>query len=68
MDNINELFKPSVAGDDLKLAILLLMNLIKRKLQFPSALEQCNISLIQKPNKPRKNIDSYRGIFRVTIF
>ena len=64
----NELFMPGVAGDDLKLAILKLMNKIKEEQKYPQCLELCNISSIWKRKGSRNNFESYRGIFRVTIF
>ena len=42
----DELFKEGVAGSDLKLATLKLMNQIKDRQQYPEALEQCNIHVI----------------------
>ena len=44
----NELFRPEVAGDDLKLALLKLMNKAKKDQVFPECLELCNISSIWK--------------------
>ena len=44
----NELFRPGVAGDDLKLALLKLMNRMKADQIFPECLELCNISSIWK--------------------
>ena len=38
---INELFKPNVAGDDLKTALLIMMNRIKKEQIFPEQLEHC---------------------------
>ena len=64
----NEIFRNDVAGSDLKKAILLLMNRIKSEQVFPQALEYCNISSIWKQKGPRNDFESYRGIFRVTIF
>ena len=57
-----------VAGDDLKKAINILMNRIKLEQIFPEVLEICNISSIYKLKGKRNDFDSYRGIFRVTIF
>ena len=62
----NELFKEEVAGDDLMKAVLKLMNLIKKKQQYPSILEKCNITSIYK-KKSRRNFDNYRGVFRVQV-
>ena len=64
----NEIFRSEVAGDDLKKALLHMMNRIKSEQKYPKALELCNISSIWKKKGPRNNFDSYRGIFRVTIF
>ena len=65
---VNELFKEETAGDDLKLAILKLMNRIKEEQLYPKCLELCNISSIWKLKGPRNKFSSYRGIFRVSIF
>ena len=64
----NDLFRPEVAGSDLKLALLKLMNKIKDDQEYPRNLELCNISSIWKSKGSRSSFDSYRGIFRVTIF
>ena len=53
---------------DLKLAILKLMNRIKEEQIFPDCLQKCNISSIWKRKGSRSNFESYRGIFRVSIF
>ena len=45
---LNELLKPNVIGDDLKLAILKLMNRIKQTQEYPKCLELCNITSIFK--------------------
>ena len=67
LGNANEIFKTNVAGADLKLAILLLMNHIKNKHEYPEITRLCNISAIFKKGK-RKNFNKYRGFFRVVIF
>ena len=64
----NEIFRPEVAGKDLKKAILNLMNKIKETQTFPEALEVCNISSIWKRKHSRNDFDNYRGIFRTNIF
>ena len=40
----NELFKEEVAGTDLKLAVLKLMNTIKETQKYPEAFELCNVT------------------------
>ena len=65
---INEIFKPDVCGEDLKLAILKLMNNIKEKQEYPKCLEMCNITSILKKKGSRNKFSQYRGIFRVVIF
>jgi hypothetical protein len=67
LGHANELFKPAVTGSDLKLAILLLVNKIKDKLELPEVFRMCNISSIFKKGK-RSEFTNYRGIFRVIIF
>ena len=64
----NELFKPEHIGEDLKLAILKLMNKIKQCQEFPESLEFCNISSIYKRKGSKNGFLQYRGIFRVLIF
>ena len=63
----NELFKPNNAGKDLKLAILRMMNEIKRQQTVPDIIKRCNITSIYKKKGSRKDFSNYRGIFRVTI-
>ena len=64
----NEIFGVDVAGEDLKVAIIKLMNMIKYDQIFPTILEDCNISSIFKNKGSRNDFNSYRGIFRVPIF
>ena len=64
---LNELFKPGVIGDDLKLAILKLMNRIKQKQEYPKCLQLCNISSIFKQKGSQNEFSQYRGIFRVLV-
>ena len=64
----NEIFRPEVAGDDLKKALLLLMNRIKKEQIFPEVLEVCDISSIYKRKGSRNSFSNYRGIFRLSIF
>ena len=65
---VNELFKKETAGEDLKCAILMLMNRVKDEQIYPKCLESCNRSSIWKMKGPRHKFSSYRGIFRVSIF
>ena len=64
----NDLFRPEVAGNDLKLAVLKLINKIKDDQKYPKSLELCNISSIWKRKGSKNSFENYRGIFRVTIF
>ena len=61
----NEIFDPTVAGDDLVEAILALMNRIKQDQIYPKCFQLCNISSLYKQKGPVNSFDSYRGIFRV---
>ena len=62
----NEIFKESVAGEDLLVAVFKLMNLINTSQKYPTILEKCNISSIYK-KKSRRDFNNYRGVFRVQI-
>ena len=64
---INELFDVDVAGDDLKKALLILMNRIKAEQIYPKILELCDITPIYKLKGSRNNFTNYRGIFRVSV-
>ena len=64
----NEIFRLEVAGEDLKLAILKLLNRIKFEQVYPEVLELCDITSIWKRRGCRNRFDNYRGIFRVTVF
>ena len=64
----NDIFHIDVAGDDLKVALLELVNRIKSEQSYPEALEVYDISSIYKQNGRRNTFESYRGIFRVPIF
>ena len=62
----NEIFMLSVAGEDLQLAVLRLLNMIKDQQCFPEALNRCNITSLHK-KKARNNFENYRGVFRVSV-
>ena len=64
----NEIFLLDSAGEDLKLAILKLMNRIKDEQVYPDCLRFCNISSIWKRKGPKNIFKSYRGIFRIQVF
>ena len=64
----NKIFRADIAGEDLKIAIIKLMNMIKYDQIFPTILEDWNISSIFKNKGSRNDFNSYRGIFRVPIF
>ena len=65
---LNEIFKPDIIGSDLKLAILKLMNKIKKEQIYPECLELCNITSIFKKKGSKHDYNNYRGVFRVLIF
>ena len=60
----NDIFKKDVAGEDLKKAIIILMNRIKKELLYPEALELYDISSIYKNKGARSSFENYRGIFQ----
>jgi hypothetical protein len=62
----NELFKEAAAGTDLLLGVLKLMNMIKKKQEYPHGLENYNVTALHK-KKSKKDFENYRGVFRVPI-
>ena len=50
----NDLFQVEVAGDDLKKAVLMLLNRSKKEQIYPEVLENCDISSIYK-NRGARN-------------
>ena len=62
----NEIFRPEVAGNDFKVALLKLLNRIKAEQMLPKVLELCDISSIWKKKASINDFENYRGIFRVT--
>ena len=65
---INELFKPPIIGKDLQLALLDLVNGIKREMHLPEVLQLANITTIYKKKGSRFDLENDRGIFTLSIF
>ena len=61
LGHANEIFRKEVAGSNLKLAILKMMNLIKKKSKYPEALVKYNITTIYKHKGSQKDFHFYRG-------
>ena len=55
-------------GKDVISAIVKLMNGIKKQQKFPHCFKSCNITSLYKHKGSRKDLNMYRGIFRVSIF
>ena len=64
---INEIFKPGVIGNNLQEGLLHLSNLIKTELQFPSFMQEANITTIWKRKGSRLSLESDRGIFVINV-
>ena len=62
----NELIQ--AGGEDLKLSIEKMMNKIKETHTFPHCLEPCNITSLFKNKGSSKDLNNYRGVFRVCVF
>ena len=60
--HINELYKNGVAGTDLKLATLKVMNLLKESQKYLEALQPCNITSIYKHKGSHKDMNNYRSV------
>ena len=63
----NELFKEGIAGTDLQLAVLKLLNIIKETQRYPEALELCNITSIYKYKDSHKDMNNYREVFHFSV-
>ena len=63
---INELFKPVVLGEDLKMAMLSLFNAIKKEQKFSKFMQFANITTIYKNKCSRQEMNNDRGIFVVS--
>ena len=64
---INEIFKPGCIGTDLEEALLILFNGIKTKMSLPEFLTLGNITSIWKQKGSKKDMNSERGIFILTV-
>ena len=62
----NELIQ--CGGEDMTRAIVHLVNKIKKQQVVPHCLKPCNITSLYKNKGSRKDLNQYRGIFRVTVF
>ena len=65
---INELFRPDVIGQDLKLSLLQLLNGIKDNCFIPDFMEWANIASVYKGKGDKLDLNNDRGIFLVTVF
>ena len=63
---LNDLFKDCL-GNDLKLALLALLNEIKKEQKLPKLLQFANITTIWKKKGSRQDLNNDRGIFVVSI-
>jgi hypothetical protein len=63
---INEVFKIGCAGDDLKIALLELLNGSKCNQLIPEFMNLSNITTLYKPKGSRLSLNSERGIFILT--
>ena len=65
---INDIFKPKIAGSDLKQSMLLLFNQIKGQQRIPEFFKLANITAIYKGKGDMNDILNERGVFIVTIY
>ena len=64
---INEIFKPPVIGDDLKTALLYLMNNIKSNMKIPTFMQVTNITTLSKKKSSKLDVEGERGIFILPV-
>ena len=63
---INEIFKPSVIGKNLKKSLLIMFNKLKLKKMIPKFMNIANITTVPKKGS-RTDPKNERGIFRVAV-
>ena len=64
---LNEIFRPGVIGEDLKSALLLLVNEAKSDNFVPHFMRLANITSIFKKKGSKKSLENDRGIFVLTV-
>ena len=64
----NKLFTYNKTGDDPTLAVTKIMNRIKDGHIYPDPMTICNVTNLNKNNGSKKYFDSFRGIFRTSVF
>ena len=64
---LNDIFKPGLAGRNLKLGILHFVNGIKSNFYFPQYIQWANITTIYKSKGSRMSLESDRGIFVISV-
>ena len=66
---INEIFKPAVAGENLKVSLLHMFNKVKDTLIIPEMMKNVNVAMLPKPGKNgRHKLENQRGIFLISVF
>ena len=65
---VNEIFRPEVAGSDLLLALLKIVNMVKKQQMFPTKLRFADITSVYKGKNSKTDMGNQRGLFNlVTI-
>ena len=63
---INEIFKKTVIGEDLKRSLLIMCNSLKKKKLIAQFMNNSNITTVHKKG-PKIELKNERGIFRVSV-
>ena len=65
---VNEIFRPEVAGSDLLLALLKIVNAVREQQEYPTKLKYADITSIYKGKGSKSDMENQRGLFNlVTI-
>ena len=65
---VNDIFRDNVIGSNLKKSMLIMFNMIKKKIEIPELLEYVNIISIYKGKGKKNDLKNDRGIFIINIF
>ena len=60
---VNEIFRPEVAGSDLKQALLKIANKVNQEQTFPELLKYTDITSVYKGKGVKSDMDNQRGLF-----
>jgi hypothetical protein len=62
---VNEIFRPEVAGSDMLLALLKIVNAVREQQEYPTKLKYADITSVYKGKGSKSDMDNQRGFFNL---